>query len=272
MRLLFLGDIVGTPGLALVRRAVPMLRVQERLDLVIANAENTAGGAGLTPGQYRQLRAAGVDAVTLGDHVYKKFDISTLLADPVEPIVRPANFPATAPGKDHALITMLDGSRVAIVSLLGRTYMKAVDCPFSAADRVLGALPGDVKVIVVDVHAEATADKYLLAHHLNGRVTAVLGTHTHVATADEQVMSGRTAFQCDVGMCGPHDGILGRRVDRVLATARSFVPHPFDVSDGDVRLSGAIVECDTATGRATAVKRVMWKEADLGEPGVSATA
>jgi metallophosphoesterase (TIGR00282 family) len=263
MRLLFLGDIVGTPGLALVRRAVPLIRTRERIDIVIANAENTAGGAGLTPGQYRQLRAAGVDAVTLGDHVYKKFDISTVLADPAEPIVRPANFPATAPGKDHALVAAPDGTRVAIVSLLGRTYMKAVDCPFAAVDRVLESLPDDVKVIVVDVHAEATADKYLLAHHLNGRVTAVLGTHTHVATADEHVMAGGTAFQCDVGMCGPHDGILGRRVDRVLATARSFVPHPFDVSEGDVRLSGAIVDSDPATGRATAIQRVIWREAEL---------
>jgi 2',3'-cyclic-nucleotide 2'-phosphodiesterase len=265
MRLLFLGDIVGQPGLALVRRAVPLLRTQERLDLIIANAENAAGGAGITPTQYRQLRAAGVDAVTLGDHVYKKFDIAAVLADPREPIVRPANFPPVAPGKDHVVVTAADGTRTAVIAVLGRTYMKAVDCPFSAVDRVLESLPRDVKVIVVDVHAEATADKYLLAHHLDGRVTAALGTHTHVATADEQVMPDGTAFQCDVGMCGPHDGILGRRTDRVLATAVSFVPHSFDVSDGDVRLCGAIVECDAATGRATAIRRMMWKECNFGE-------
>jgi metallophosphoesterase (TIGR00282 family) len=267
MRLLFLGDIVGSPGLALVRRAVPRLRTRETLDLVIANAENTAGGAGLTPGQYRQLRAAGVDAVTLGDHVYRKFDIADVLANPAEPIVKPANFPAVAPGKDHIVVGAANGTRVAVISLLGRTYMKAVDCPFSAVDRVLAALPADVKVIVVDVHAEATADKYLLAHHLKGRVTAVLGTHTHVPTADEQVMPGGTAFQCDVGMCGPYDGILGRRVDRVLAAAVSFVPHPFDVSEGDVRLAGAIVECNPVTGRATAIRRVMWKDDELATDG-----
>ncbi|HEY7175742.1 MAG TPA: YmdB family metallophosphoesterase, partial [Micromonosporaceae bacterium] len=175
-----------------------------------------------------------------------------------------------APGKDHVIVTAADGTRVAVVSLLGRTYMKAVDCPFAAIDRVLAALPRDVKVIVVDVHAEATADKYLLAHHLNGRVTAVLGTHTHVATADEQVMSGGTAFQCDVGMCGPHDGILGRRVDRVLATAVSFVPHTFDVSSGDVRLAGAIVECDAATGKASAIRRFSYREVDAGAaPGAT---
>jgi metallophosphoesterase (TIGR00282 family) len=265
MRLLFLGDIVGAPGLALVRRAMPVLRAAERLDLVVANAENVAGGAGLNPGQYRHLRAAGVDAVTLGDHVYKKRDIATVLADPAEPAVKPANFPATAPGKDHVVATAADGTRVAIVSLLGRTYMKAVDCPFAAADRVLAALPTDVKVIVVDVHAEATADKYLMARHLDGRVTAVLGTHTHVPTADEHLTAGGTAFQCDVGMCGPHDGILGRRADRVLAAARTFVPHPFDVSEGDVRLNGAVVDCDPATGKATAIRRVTWKEAEIEE-------
>jgi metallophosphoesterase (TIGR00282 family) len=260
MRLLFLGDIVGSPGLALIRRAVPMLRATERIDLLIANAENAAGGAGLTPRQYRQLRAAGVDAVTLGDHVYKKCDIADVLASPGEPIVRPANFPAIAPGKDHAIVAAADGTRIAVVSLLGRTYMKPVDCPFTAIDRIIAAMPGDVKVIVVDMHAEATADKYLMARHLDGRVTAVLGTHTHVPTADEQITAGGTAFQCDVGMCGPHDGILGRRGDRVLATAVSFVPQAFDVSSGDVRLNGAIVEIDPSTGRATSILRVCWQE------------
>jgi metallophosphoesterase (TIGR00282 family) len=265
VRFLFLGDIVGSPGLALVRRAAPILRVRERLDVIIANAENVAGGAGITPGQYRHLRVAGIDAVTLGDHVYKKFDIADLLAEPTEPIVKPANFPAIAPGKDHAIITAANGTRIAVIALLGRTYMRPVDCPFTAVDRVLASLPADVKVIVVDMHAEATADKYLMAHHLKGRVTAVLGTHTHVPTADEQIMTGGTAFQCDVGMCGPYDSILGRRVDPVLATAVSFVPHSFEVSSGDVRLAGAIVDCDAATGRATAIRRVMWREEDIGE-------
>src|SRR5205814_2964265 len=134
MRLLFIGDIVGTPGVGIVRKAVPVLRERERLDLVIANAENAANGAGLTPGLYRQLRAAGVDAVTLGDHAYKKLDIEKVLASPDEPIVKPANFPPSAPGRDHAVVTAANGTRVAVVSLLGRTYMKPVDCPFAAAD------------------------------------------------------------------------------------------------------------------------------------------
>jgi metallophosphoesterase (TIGR00282 family) len=261
MRLLFIGDIVGTPGVGIVKRAVPPLRAAERLDLVVANAENAApGGSGLTPALYRLLRAAGVDAVTLGDHAYRKLDIEGVLASPDEPIVKPANFPASAPGKDHCVVTAADGTRVAVVSLLGRTYMKPVDCPFAAADRVLASLPPSVRVVVVDMHAEATADKYLMAHHLKGRACAVLGTHTHVPTADEQVLPGGTAFVCDVGMTGPYDGILGRRTDRVLSAAVTGVPAPFDVATGDVRLAGAIVEVDPQTGTATAVRRVMLPE------------
>ena len=265
MRLLFIGDIVGSPGVALVRRAVPVLRHAERLDLVVANAENAANGSGLTPSQYRQLRAAGVDAVTLGDHVYKKFDIDVVLLNPAEPAVKPANFPASAPGKDHAVVTAADGTRVAVISLLGRTFMRPVDCPFAAADRVLASLPPDVKVILVDIHAEATADKYLMGHHLKGRASAVLGTHTHVPTADEQILPGGTAFICDVGMTGPYESVLGRRVDRVLTATMSFVPTSFDVATGDVRIGGAIVDVDAATGRATAIRRVMWKEEEFGE-------
>jgi metallophosphoesterase (TIGR00282 family) len=262
MRLLFIGDIVGAPGVQLVRRAVPLLRAREGLDLVVANAENAAGGSGLYPNTLRQLRAAGVDAVTMGDHLYKKVDlVSALTGD--EPIVKPANFPAAAPGRDHVIVTARSGERVAVLSVLGRTFMRPVDCPFRAADRVLAALPPDVRCILVDAHAEATADKYLLAHHLKGRVSAVLGTHTHVPTADEQVFPEGTAFVCDVGMTGPYDGVLGRKADRVLSVALTFVPTPFDVATGDVRLGGAVVDVDGATGRATAIRRIMVTEAEV---------
>jgi metallophosphoesterase (TIGR00282 family) len=263
MRILFLGDIVGTVGLALVKRAVNRIRVSEHVDFVIANAENAANGAGITPGQYRQLRSSGVDAVTLGDHIYKKFDISEVLVAPTEPIVKPANFPSGAPGKDHCILTAVNGQRVVVISLLGRTYMRSVDCPFTAVDRVLASLPPAIKIILVDIHAEATADKYLMAHHLNGRVSALLGTHTHVPTADEQILDKGTAFQCDVGMCGPYEGVLGRRVDRVLPAAITFTPHPFDVASGDVRLGGAIVDVDESTGKAIAIRRVMWRDAEF---------
>jgi metallophosphoesterase (TIGR00282 family) len=264
MRILFIGDIVGTPGVNIVRRALPALIEREKLDCVIANAENAAGGSGLTARLYRRLRDAGVDLFTLGDHIYKKDEIIPTLAGD-DRLCKPANFPAEAPGREVAVAMARDGTPVAVFSVLGRTFMRPVDCPFKAADRVLAALAGKPRVVVVDAHAEATADKYLLAHHLKGRVSAVLGTHTHVQTADEQVLPPGTAFVCDVGMTGPYDSILGRRIDRVLTTTVTFVPTRFDVAEGDVRIAGAIVEVDVATGRATAIRRVMVDEKAVAE-------
>ncbi len=258
MRILFLGDIVGAPGVAAIKKRLPEIRRIERLDLVVANAENATNGSGLSPKDYRQLRAAGIDAITLGDHIYKKQEIADAMADPREPICKPANFPADAPGRDHIHL-IVNGLSVVVISLLGRTFMRPVDCPFAAVDRVLKSLPVGPRIVLVDIHAEATADKYLMVHHLKGRVSAVLGTHTHVPTADEQIFDG-TAFQCDVGMCGPYDSILGRRIDRVLSTAINFVPSSFDVATGDVRMSGAIVDADESTGRATGIRRMQWKD------------
>jgi metallophosphoesterase (TIGR00282 family) len=262
MRILFIGDIVGRPGVCFVKEAVPLLRRAEGIDLVIANAENASGGAGLLPSAYRQLREAGVDLVTLGDHVYKKQDIIPVLESD-ERICKPANYPPDAPGREFAWTTTAAGVPVAVVSLLGRTYMRNVDCPFRAADRVLQSIMEKAKIVIVDIHAETTADKYLMAHHLKGRATAVLGTHTHVQTADEHLLPGGTAFLCDVGMTGPYDSILGRRIDRVLHTTVTFVPTAFEVADGDVRLGGAIVDVDEETGQATAIRRVMLDEAGL---------
>ena len=180
---------------------MPPLRQRESLDAVVANAENASGGSGLTPGVYRQLKACGIDAFTMGDHIYKKFDIVTVLRDPAEPIVKPANYPAAAPGRNHVIVKIGNLS-LCVISLMGRTYMKSADCPFAAADRILSGLPPNLHHIFVDVHAEATADKYQLGHYLDGRVSAVIGTHTHVPTADEQIFPGGTAFLCDVGMTG----------------------------------------------------------------------
>jgi len=262
MRILFLGDIVGPPGVALVRKALPDVVTREKIDIVIANAENGSNGTGLNPNTYKKLRQSGIDLVTMGDHVYKKQEIIPLMKED-ERICRPANFPAEAPGREYVLTAAADGTMVAAFSVLGRTFMRSVDCPFHAVDRVLAELEGKAKCILVDVHAEATADKYLLAHHLKGRVSAVLGTHTHVPTADEQIFPGGTAFISDVGMCGPYDSILGRRVDRVLYTTVTFVPSAFDVAEGDARLAGAIVDVDAATGQAQAIRRFMLRETEL---------
>lgn len=261
-RILFIGDIVGQPGIAFLKAAVPVLVEKEGIDLVIANAENASAGSGMTPSAYRQVRSAGVDVVTLGDHIYKKQDIiPTLHKD--DRVCKPANYPPDAPGRDYILAAGRDGAMVGVLCLLGRTFMRPVDCPFRAADRVLKELAGITACIIVDMHAEATGDKYLMAHYLNGRVSAVLGTHTHVPTADEQILAGGTAFISDVGMTGPYDSVLGRRVDRVLSTTVTFVPSAYDVATGDPRLGGAIVDVDRASGRATAIRRVMLDEAGL---------
>jgi len=262
MRILFIGDIVGPPGVDFVQKAVPLLRRAEEIDLVVANAENAAGGSGLTAKLFRRILHAGVDLVTLGDHVYKKAEIITTMEEDSR-LCKPANFPPDAPGREFAFAAARDGTPVAALCVLGRQFMRPVDCPFRAADRVLKDLEGRAKVILVDVHAEATAEKYLLGHHLKGRVSAVLGTHTHVPTADEQVLPGGTAFISDVGMTGPYDSILGRRIDRVLTTAVTFVPTMFEVAEGDPRLGGAIVDVDATTGRASAIRRVMLDEKGL---------
>jgi 2',3'-cyclic-nucleotide 2'-phosphodiesterase len=264
MRILFIGDIVGPPGVTFLRQALALLIQHEQLDFVIANAENAANGSGLTPNLYKKIREAGVDLVTLGDHIYKKAEIISLL-ETDDRVGKPANFPPDAPGRDYVMAPAKDGTVVAAFSVLGRTFMRSVDCPFRAADRVLKEMEGKTRIIVADMHAEATADKYQLLHHLKGRVSAVFGTHTHVQTADEQIVPEGTAFLCDVGMTGPYDSILGRRIDRVLSTTITFVPSSFDVATGDVRLGGVIVDVDIATGKATAIRRVM-----LDEKGVAA--
>jgi 2',3'-cyclic-nucleotide 2'-phosphodiesterase len=261
MRILLIGDIVGKPGRQIVQQALRGLREERNLDLVIANAENAAGGSGLTPAIYRELLAAGVDAITLGDHIYRRNEIISVLEKEAN-IVKPANFPSDAPGREFAVVTTKNGEQVAVLSLLGRVFMRPVDCPFKAADRVLAAIPAEVKTRIVDFHAEATSDKQLLGRYLDGRVSAVLGTHTHVPTADECVLPGGTAFQCDVGMTGPYDSVLGRRYDRVMETTITFNPTHFEVAQGDPRICGAVVEVDPATGHATSIERVCVRQAD----------
>lgn len=254
MRILFLGDIVGRPGYSAITSRLPRIRQERELDLVIANAENAADGSGLTTQQFRGLIAAGIDVVTMGDHIYRKLEIKpTLQSDPR--IVKPANFPAAAPGIPWTTATTRGGVQVAVLSLLGRVFMRPVDCPFQAADRWLNELPSAVKVRIVDIHAEATSEKQTIARYLDGRVSAVLGTHTHVPTADAQILAGGTAYQTDVGMTGPYDGVIGRDFDRILTTTVTFEPLHFNVATGDVRICGAIVDIDPKTGLATSIER-----------------
>lgn len=262
MRALLIGDIVGRPGKYACSQVVPRLIRQRGLDLVIANAENAAAGSGMTPQMFAKLRHQGVDCCTMGDHIYRRREIYPVL-ESSDRIVRPANLPAEALGLTYTVFGLDSGVRVAVFSLLGRTHMNMkADCPFHAADQVLSRIPKDVRLIFVDVHAETTSEKVALGWFLNGRVTAVVGTHTHVQTADERVLPGGTAYITDLGMTGPYESILGRDRDRVLKSLVTGMPYPYDVASRDVRLSGVIVEADPTTGRALRIERVHEREGD----------
>ncbi len=256
MRILMIGDIVGRPGKHACSQLIPRLVREHRIDCVVANAENAAAGSGMTPQMFNKLRHHGVDCCTMGDHIYRRRELIPLL-ETTDRIVKPANLPPEAVGCDLALVGLESGIRVAVFSLLGRTGMNVrSDCPFHAADRVLARIPRDVRLIVVDVHAETTSEKIALGWYLNGRVTAVVGTHTHVQTADERILPGGTAYITDLGMTGPHDSVLGRNKDRVIKSLVTGMPYPYDVASGDVRLCGVIIDADPATGRATAIERI----------------
>ena len=255
MRILFIGDIVGKPGVDITVMCLPGLRRRESLDLVIANGENSDRGSGITPAIYRKLLGAGVDCITLGDHIYRKKDIVPILENQ-ENIVKPANYPADAPGKRWAIVKSETGRKAAVFSLMGRVFMKPVDCPFQAAEQVLAEIPEEVKIRFCDFHAEATSDKHLMGRFLDGKVTAVCGTHTHVVTADEQVLPGGTAYISDVGMTGPHYSILGRKIEKVMEATITFRPIPFDVASEDVQLSGVIIDIDPKSGRAQGIRRI----------------
>jgi metallophosphoesterase (TIGR00282 family) len=248
----------------MVIRAVQGLIARHHLDLVIANAENAAGGSGLTPAIYRQLISAGVDAITLGDHVYRRKAIYSVLQNEAN-IVRPANLPAEAVGRQWTVVTARDGTQVGLFCLLGQLFMKPADNPWRSADRILAEMPSDVRVRFLDFHVEATSEAQLMGRYLDGKVTAVLGTHTHVPTADECILPAGSAFQADVGMTGPYESILGRRIDRVMETTLTSNPTQFEVASKDIRLGGAIVEVDTETGLAIEIERLCVTESELPE-------
>lgn len=251
MRILFLGDLVGKPGYSAAVQKIPELRKTHRLDAVVVNAENASDGSGLMPRQFNRLIDAQTDVITMGDHIYRCKDIVPTL-EKSERIVKPANYPADAPGKPWTMVETKAGL-IGVISVLGRVYMRPVDCPFDAIDRALESIQPHTSQILVDVHAEATSDKQVIGRYLDGKVTAVLGTHTHVPTADACIFPGGTAFQSDVGMCGPYDSIIGRDIERVLHTTRTFEPTHFHVATRDVRLCGAIVESNQE-GKAVSIE------------------
>ncbi len=256
IRILVIGDIVGRPGRQVVHDKLPSLVREKKVDLVIANSENIAGGSGITQNLFHKVRSYGVDVVTLGDHVFRKLDITPTLQSS-ERIIRPANLSTQAAGRGFTVVQTSKGVSVGVFALIGRIYMNMpADDPFAAADRVLQTFPRAVKVTVCDFHAEASSEKVAMGHHLDGRASFIFGTHTHVPTADAKILAGGSAFISDVGMTGPYDSVLGRRKDRVLKHMTTNMPHSFDVATNDVRLCGAIAEIDEATGRALSIERV----------------
>jgi metallophosphoesterase (TIGR00282 family) len=253
LKLLFIGDIVGRPGRDIVVDRVPRLRTEHAIDFVIANGENAAAGAGITGAIAKSLLGGGVDAITLGDHVWDQRGWENEIGQ-IEHVCRPANLPKSNPGWDH-LILEKRGFRVAVFTVLGRTYMNLkADCPFLCADRMIEQLKAQADAIIVEVHAEATSEKIALGWHLDGRVTAVLGTHTHVPTADACVLPKGTAFMCDVGMTGPYASVLGRDVNAVVGRFLDGMPRRFEVATEDVRLSGALVEISASMARAEKIE------------------
>jgi len=259
MTLVFLGDVVGAPGRQALQRHLATLRERYTPAAVIANGENIRNGSGITPELYRSLRSAGVDAVTLGDHCFRDLKIVSTLEDPEEPIARPANLSDRAPGKRLIRIPAGEGRPrdIWIFTLLGRIFFPMpADSPFSCADAMLREIPERRPIVIVEAHMEATSEKAAIAHHLDGRVAAVLGTHTHVATADERRLRGGTAFQTDVGMCGPYDSVIGRDASMVVKHMTSSLPVQFEVATGDVRICGAAVEVDLESGLARRIERI----------------
>ena len=255
MRILAIGDIVGRPGRAFVAQQLGELAEREGIDFVVVNAENAAGGAGLTAEIADSLFAAGAAVVTTGDHVWRRQKIAEkLAADPR--LLRPHNFAPEAPGTGCGIFEAPGGIPVAVVNIQGRVFMHPIDCPFHAMDRALEQIGDAAKIILVDFHAEATSEKIAMGRSLDGRVTAVFGTHTHVQTADETIWPGGTAYITDLGMSGPHESILGRNTENVIKHFRSWLPFPFDVAKDDIRLSGVIIDADESTGKATAIRRI----------------
>jgi len=260
VRIAFLGDINGAPGRMALAQQMPVLRERFRPDRIVANAENARNGSGLTPELYEQFRALGVDAMTLGDHAFREAKIIPFLDDPSKALSRPANLSSRTPGKRLVRIPADDrcARDVFVFTVLGRIHIGSVQAndPFECADELLAAMPERNPIVLVEAHMEVTSEKAALAHHLDGRVAAVLGTHTHVPTADERILRGGTAFQTDVGMTGPHDSVIGRNTQAVLKHFTTGVHVPFDMGSGGEAVQGALVEIDLGRGRAVSIERI----------------
>lgn len=257
MNILFIGDIVGRPGRLALAEFLP--QHSEGVDLIIANAENSAGGLGTTPEVLKELTDCGVQVFTMGNHTWRKRVLIQTIND-YDNIARPANYPPGTPGRGSIVVTLPNDKKVGIVNLLGRVYMEPFECPFAAVDRELLTLKQQTDIILVDMHCEATSEKIAMGWHLEGKVSAVVGTHTHVQTADDWIMPGGTAFITDVGMCGPIQSVIGTEHDAVLAKFRTGMPRPFNVAKGPSTFCAVKITIDETTGKATAIQRIFERQ------------
>lgn len=249
------GDVVGEPGLQRLQDDLPSLIVQYQADFVIVNGENVYEGKGIRPAEAETIFRAGAHVITSGNHIWERWQSKDVMANNRN-VLRPLNYPRGNVGCGYVVQTLPSGERIAVVNLQGRTYMQPIDCPFQTADWVVEKLRGDVDIIIVDFHAEATAEKMALAWHLDGRVSAVLGTHTHVQTNDARILTGGTAFLTDVGMTGPYDSVIGMKKDVAIKRFMLQTPHKFEMAEGDTRLSAVYLEVDATDGKAYRIEPV----------------
>lgn len=258
MKVLFIGDIVGSPGRDAIKKLLPGLAKEYKLKFIIANAENAAGGSGITPAVAEDLFACGIDVLTSGDHIWKKREVWEIINQEAR-ILRPLNFPVGAPGNGSGVFQAKGGPKIGVINVNGRVFMEALECPFRTASAAVKDLSKDTKVIIVDIHAEATSEKVALGWYLDGKVSAVLGTHTHIQTADERILPQGTAYLTDAGMTGPYDSVIGRKVEDVLERFLTAIPTRFEVASGNLQLHGAVVDIDEKTGKAESIVRIQKK-------------
>ncbi|MDP4180271.1 MAG: TIGR00282 family metallophosphoesterase [Bacillota bacterium] len=254
MKVLFIGDVVGNPGRKVAKEMINKIKKEEAIDFCIVNGENAAGGSGITYVIAQELYKSGVDGITLGNHTWSKNEILNFIESDNK-IVRPANYPQELPGQGSVILNGKNG-KIGILNLLGRVYMDNIDCPFKAADRELEHLKKEVKVVLVDMHAEATSEKIALAWHLDGRVSCVLGTHTHVQTSDERIFPFGTGYITDVGMTGPYEGVIGVNKEIVLRKFLTHMPVKFEVAKGKVIFNAVVLEIDEVNGKTTNIRRI----------------
>ena len=258
MRILFIGDIVGEPGRKAVKELVPKITKREKINFIVANGENAAGGSGVTPALVDELLSYGVDVITSGDHIWKRKEIIDRITQDAR-ILRPANYPREAPGFGSTVVQSKAGVDVGVINIQVRVFMQAIEDPFRIVKSELDRIKNKARVIIVDVHAEATSEKIALGWLLDGLVSAVIGTHTHVQTADEKILPQGTAFLTDAGMTGPFDSVIGRNKEQILTRFMTQMPTRFEMAEGDIQLHGAIIDIDEKTGRANSIKRVQEK-------------